>query len=164
MSKKKLITLTDDWSLHPKVMEHTPPLLSQNQKDLLTPILINSSSIEGIRRSFLELFRKTNSLFSPLSFRYSYSFNVSGKRNITVVPKYYLEKDLNMMLNDYKIVTQISHIIPEGKDWEEEAYEHIKYFSGTAAQTAFKLVKTHCDDGTYRGYECKEIFKDKPVV
>ena len=67
------------------------------------------------------------------------------------------------MVNDYKIITQVSHIVPEGKDWEEEAYELINYFQGSAAKTAFELVKTYCDDGTYRGYKCREIFRDKPV-
>ena len=68
------------------------------------------------------------------------------------------------MARDYKIITQVGHIVPEGKAWEDEAYEAINYFKGSAEKTAFKLVKTRCDDGTYRGYECKEIFKDKPVT
>jgi hypothetical protein len=163
MSKKSL-KLSREWAEHPLVADKLVDTLSNNQKDVMTPIIINSNNIDGIRKSFVELFRKTNLLFSPLTFRYSYSFNISGRRNITVVPLYYLEKDINSLLNDYKIVTHIDHLVPTGSKWEEEAYENIKFFSSLECEKAIhKLVKVKDSEGLYHGWECKELFKDKPV-
>jgi len=158
----KRLILSDKWSEHPKVAEQFLDGMSQNQKDLLTPILISSSNIDGIRRAFLEFYSKTNSLLTPLSFRYSFSVSLSGKRSVTIIPKYHLERDLNKLLDDYKILTKIDHIVPTGAAWEEETYQLLKYFKLPCQKAVHKLITTEYD-GLYYGYEFKEIFKDKPV-
>ncbi len=164
MSKKKRLKISEEWAKHPLVAEHLVDTLSNNQKDVMTPVLINSSNIDGIRKSFVQLFRTTNKLFTPLSFRYSYSVNISGRRNVTIMPLYYLEKDINILLNDYKIVTHIDHLVPQYADWEEEVYESIKFFNSLECDKAVhKLVKVQDSEGIYHGWECKEMFKDKPV-
>jgi hypothetical protein len=161
---KKLLKLSDEWKKHPLVLENIPEGLSKNQRDMLTPVVINSNNVEGLRTGFLELFRKTNILFSPLTFRYSYAFNISGRRNVSAVPLYYLEKDINEMLSKYKIVTHINHLVPTGDSWEEEAYKNIKYFHDLSCEkAAHKLIKVKDSDSLFHGWECKELFKDKPV-
>lgn len=161
---KKLLQIDTDWANHPLVAENLVDILSTKQKALLTPVLINSNNVDGIRKSFVELYRKTNSLFSPLTFRYSFGVNISKKRNVTIVPLYYLEKDVNMMLNDYKIITHVEHIKPTGASWEEEVYAKLKYFAFDDCEKAVhKLIKTKDKNGIYRGWECEEMFKDNPV-
>jgi len=160
----KLLNISDEWSNLPIVNKHLKDSLSKNQRDLMTPIVINSNNIDGFRRAFVELFKQTGLLFSPLSFRYSYSFNVSGKRNVTIVPKYYLEKDINIMLSKYKIVTHVAQLVPTGADWEVQALEAVKFFEGDGASTYHKLIKTRVGTDEFIGWECKELFQDKPVL
>jgi len=164
MSSKKLLKISGEWAKHPLVAARLVDTLSSKQKDVMTPVIINSSNIEGVRKSFVQLFRDTNKIFTPLSFRYSYSFNINGKRNVTIMPLYYLEKDINILLNDYKIVTHIDHLVPQYTDWEEEVYEAIKYFSNPNADKIYnKLISVRDSEKVYHGWECKELFPDKPV-
>lgn len=165
MYRRKKMSLTKEWLEAPKVVEFLESLgeVSDNQRKLLTPVIINSNNIDAIRRSFLELYRKTGKAFSPLSFRYSFAIDVKGGKNVTIVPFYYLEKDVEMMLSKYKIVTHLGAIKPMGTDWEQAVYAKLKYFHVPCEEAVSKLITTKVD-GKYAGWEFKEIFKDSEVL
>lgn len=159
------IELSQEWYSLPKVKDILEVYtLSQNQKDLMTPVIINSANIAGLRRSFLELFKKTGVLFSPLSFRYSYSISVAGKREYTIIPKYYIEKDINMMLDKYKIVTHLDRLVPSNSKKELDVLDKLSYFDGDGNSTYHKLIKTTIEFDRFIGWEFKELFPDKPIL
>jgi hypothetical protein len=163
MMSKSTIKISDDWAKHPVVEEILSEYtLKKSQRDLLTPVLISSANIDAIRRSFVEFYRKTGLLTSPLSFRYSYSVSLKNKRGVTIIPKVYLERDLTRLLQDYKIVTNTDMIVPTGADWEIQTYEFMSYFELPCKAASHKLVKTRVG-GVYVGYEFKEVFKDKEI-
>lgn len=161
---KKLIKISRLWAKRPEVAGNLVDTLSQNQKDVMTPVLITSKSFEVIQRSFLEMYRIKGTIYSPQTFRYSFALNAGGKRNVSVVPLYYLEKDLNMLVDKFNIITNTATIAPSGDAWEDAVYDNISFYSGSCEETAHKLIKVLDSTGAYRGWEVKEIFKDKAVT
>ena len=135
---------------------------SKNQRDLLTPIFINSTTLEILKDAYTQLFKQTGNLYTPLAFRYSYAFRVQNK-NVMATTKYHLEKDFNLMLNKYKIVTHTETLKLTGAKWEREAYEQLKWFTGDAVQAVNKLITCKGKDNTYLGWYFKELFPDNPV-
>ena len=161
---KKLLKLSRLWAKHPVVSGHLVDTLSENQKDVMTPVIIDAKRFEVIQRSFLDMYRIKGTIYSPQTFRYSYAINAGGQKNVSIVPLYYLEKDLNMLHEKFGILTNISGIVPSGESWEEAVYDKLEYYSGNCEETAHKLIKVRDSTGAYRGWSVKEIFKDKVVT
>lgn len=135
---------------------------SKKQRDLLTPIFVNSTTLEILKDAYTQLFKQVGHLYTPSAFRYSYSFRVQNK-NIMATSKYHLEKDFNLMLSKYKIVTHTETLKLTGAKWEREAYKKLLWFKGDASQAVNQLITCKSKDGSYLGWHFKEIFSDNPV-
>lgn len=157
--------LHESWSDVPQVitrLEEVGAVLSTAQKKLQTPILVNSTTLEILKDAYMQLFKRSGTLYTPSAFRYSYSFRVKGK-NIMATSKFHLERDFNMMKTKYNIDVHHATLQLTGTAWEREAYKNLKWISGNCKQTAFKLIKTKGADGLYYGWEFPEVFSDRPA-
>ena len=153
------------WSEEPKIVEKLEELgtvLSPAQRKLLTPVFINSTTLEILKDGYTQLFKQSGTLYTPSAFRYSYSFRVKGK-NVMATTKYHLEKDFNLMKDRYNILVHTETLQLTGAAWEREAYDLLKWFGGTAEQAVDKLITCKGKDGRYYGWHYKEVFPDNPV-
>jgi hypothetical protein len=136
-----------------------PEGATQKQKDILTPVILNADTTDTIRKTYAQIFKQTGAIFSPLIFRYSFAIRTkAGKKNVAIVPLYYLEKDLNIALKDYKIVTHVGHIVfDDSLEWLKEADNKVKFFQGNCEDVFDKLILTKIGS-TCHGWEVKEKF------
>ena len=159
------LTLDSSWSNEQCIIDKLGELslnLSASQRSLLTPVFINSTTLEILKDAYMKLFRQSGVLYTPSAFRYSYSFRVADK-NVMATTKYHLEKDFNLMKDRYNILVHTETLKLSGAKWEREAYKLLKWFEGTAAQAADKLITCKGKDQKYYGWYFKEVFPDNPV-
>jgi len=135
-----------------------PEGATEKQKKLLTPVVLTSDTITDIRNTYAQIFRATGEIFSSLILRYSYAIKIkNARKNITIVSLYYLEKDLNIALKDYKIVTHVQHIKNDDSKLIKEALSKVKRFELNCEDAYDKLIVTKIN-GKCFGWEVKEKF------
>ena len=158
------ITLDSSWINYPTIkVKHDSytQKLSAKQLKLLTPVFINSTTLEILKDAYLQLFRKSGTIYTPNAFRYSYSFKVKGK-NIMATTLYHLEKDFNLMKDRYGILVHLETLKLTGASWEAVAYSELNWFDLDCEKAQHKLIKTKSEE-TYLGWFFKELFPDREV-
>ena len=159
------VLLDDSWALEPTVaakLQECATTLSPKQLKLMTPVFINSTTLEILKEAYTSLFKQSGTLYTPSAFRYSYSFRVKGK-NIMATTLYHLERDFTLMLTKYNIVVHTNTLKLSGAAWEREAYTKLKYFTYGCARAQHKLIKTKDKSDLYVGWYFDEVFPDKPA-
>ena len=159
------LLLDPSWSAEKLIVDRIGELflnLSTAQRALMTPVFVNSTTLEILKDAYLQLFKQSGVIYTPSAFRYSYSFRVADK-NIMATTKYHLEKDFNLMKDRYNIVIHAETLKLSGAKWERAAYDQLRWFEGTAAQAVNKLITCKGKDAKYYGWYFKEVFPDNPV-
>ncbi len=114
---------------------------------LLTPIVIDSTSLQELKKYFQESFKKLKKIWTPYCFRYSY--NVFYKSfNVTYSPQFFLEYDLQV----FKSLTHIPFKLEVINDTFErrpkliQSLEEVKYRMETIDKGWHRLIQARVQD------------------